>query len=484
MFRKLAVCWAAICALCLIAVVGCSGATPTHEGKPTATSKLAAVSVTASSSPSATSPPSTSTPTQEPAHTNTSNPTLTPTPFTYVVEEGRTLLGIAIQFDTTTEALAELNNLTEEGSIQIGQELMIPSAKVPAAAATMESEGDLQPTASPGMEEIVLSKAPTATATSLPSSTPTASSPTPTLIPRPANVNPLTGLKVSDPAALNRRPLMVRVGNDPLARPQMGLNQADIVYEEIAEWWVTRFTAIYLAETPKTISPIRSSRLINVQLVPQYQGALLHAGGSDAVRWELSQIPIVDLDEYFHPQPYWYRPDEGWATRLAVDAVAAREYMAVQGTDASVALQGFLFDEDPPQGEAAQVVTIPYPQRTSLTEWRYDAEGGDYLRWCDHQPLKEGGGDQIRADNVIVNFAQHQETDIVEDANGATSIRIIVNGRGDAWFFRDGKLNKGYWETDGTRTPFFTLENGEPYYLKPGNTWMEVVPADFDIEFS
>ena len=88
---------------------------------------------------------------------------------------------------------------------------------------------------------------------------------------------------------------------------------------------------------------------------------------------------------------------------------------------------------------------------------------------------------QVAADNVIVYFAEHRETDIVEDSNGATSIRIMVNGQGPASFFRDGKLNKGSWASDGSRTPYFTHEDGTPYALKPGNTWVEVVPTYFKI---
>ena len=76
-------------------------------------------------------------------------------------------------------------------------------------------------------------------------------------------------------------------------------------------------------------------------------------------------------------------------------------------------------------------------------------------------------GAQVAASNVIVYFSDHQRTDIVEDSTGATSVRIIVNGAGRAWFFRDGKLTKGYWQTDGTRPPYFSTEDGEPYALKP-----------------
>ena len=68
----------------------------------------------------------------------------------------------------------------------------------------------------------------------------------------------------------------------------MGLDQADIVYEELVEWWVTRFTAIYLSQDPEMIAPIRSARLINLYLTPQYQGVLLNSGGSDPVRWAAS----------------------------------------------------------------------------------------------------------------------------------------------------------------------------------------------------
>ncbi|HRV96475.1 MAG TPA: DUF3048 C-terminal domain-containing protein, partial [Anaerolineae bacterium] len=64
---------------------------------------------------------------------------------------------------------------------------------------------------------------------------------------------------------------------------------------------------------------------------------------------------------------------------------------------------------------------------------------------------------------------------------GATSVRIIVNGAGRAWFFRDGKLTKGYWQTDGTRPPYFSTEDGEPYGLKPGNSWIQLVPVDYTI---
>lgn len=282
---------------------------------------------------------------------------------------------------------------------------------------------------------------------------------------------------------LARRPLMVRVGNDTAARPQVGLSQADMVYEEVVELWVTRFTAIFWGEMPEMIAPVRSARLIALQLVPQYQGALANSGGSDGVRWELSQAPIVNLDEYFNSAPYFYRENEGWQTRLAIDGVSAQKYLKQKKWDAAVSLRGFVFSDTPPAGETGDYLHIPYPKQTSDTVWKYDAASGRYLRWINEEELKDfNTNKQISAANVIVYFAEHQPTDIVEDTNGATSIRIIVNGEGEAWIFRDGKVIKGKWKTDGTQTPQFIDSSGKDIPLKRGNTWVEVVPPDYEIE--
>ena len=289
---------------------------------------------------------------------------------------------------------------------------------------------------------------------------------------------------------LERRPLMVRVGNDPAARPQVGLNDADIVYEEIVEWWVTRLTAIYLSQDPETIAPIRSARLINSQLTSQYQGALANSGGSDGVRWELSQTDIINLDEYFVPAPYFYRPNQGWQTRLAIDATAAREYLKEEGLDSNINLRGFYFSNLPDLdtlpsevaasgiiGEATDVV-VPYPGQSSDTRWEYDAGSGKYLRSIAGEDSLDFDENQITASNVIIYFADHQATDIVEDSNGATSIRIIINGLGPAWLLRDGKIARGNWQTNGKETPSFTFNDGQPMPLKPGNTWVQVVPLE------
>jgi hypothetical protein len=268
-----------------------------------------------------------------------------------VVTEADTLLALAVEYDVPVEALAEANGIDEDDFLQLGQELIIPTTEAETAANPNSGED------SQTEEDTTSGSTTTGQTTTTPNNTteqteaaaPAAPPPTPVPSGPPipelthaANINPLTGLPVSDPAVLQRRPLLIRVGNDVGARQgQVGLNSADMVYEEITEWWVTRFTAIFLSNAPTTVSPVRSARLVNVQLAPQYQAALAHSGGSDGVRWEISQAPITNLDEFYNAAPYFYRPNEGWQTRLAIDAQAARDYMVRKDLDAPVTQAGF-----------------------------------------------------------------------------------------------------------------------------------------------
>ncbi len=494
MFHCLALPFLACLIVLTLTLTACSSATPIAQNPtttPTHTSTPAPTVSLPTPKPLPTEAPPTPTPTLVVKTPTAVRPPATPTPQTYTVEEGDSLLDIAVELGMTAEELAAANSLNEDDFLQIGQELIIPATATPRLTATPIGA---KSTPTPRATRLATTSA-VSDASSFPASSPSATSPPPPPSPTPTptdppiptvihaqGINPLTGLPVTDPTVLKRRPLMVRIGNDVGARPQRGLNSADMVYEEITEWWITRFTAIFLSQTPELIGPVRSARLINLQLVPQYGGALAHSGGSDPVRWEISQSSITDLDQFYHPDPYFHLENEGWQTRAVFNPQIARKYMAVEGLEAAVSLQGFLFSDTVEDGEPGENMYIYYPRSTCFTEWHYDAASSKYLRWIIGSPLTDTiDRQQIAAANVIVYFAEHQDTDIVEDSNGATSVRIIVNGRGPAWFFRDGKLNKGFWQTDGTRTPFFTYEDGRPYSLKPGNTWVEVVPPYYII---
>lgn len=327
---------------------------------------------------------------------------------------------------------------------------------------------------------------------------------------RPANINPLTGL-ATDPARLQRRPIVARIGNDEKVRTsfwQSGLNLADLVFEELIDqignaYANTRYSAVYLSNDAPVIGPIRSGRLINIQIAAMLDGALAHSGASDGTRWVLSQTPLVNLDEYFNMPAYCYNKTHGYQGRLYTTGARARQWLAQKGWEKAVPLYGFAFSEGVPGG-GQPITTIaltkaPWP-KWSQAEWRYDPGSGKYLRFASGAPVidssysvtaewgsgadcaitSDGTRTQIRASNVVVMSAPHEKTTIVEDSNNATSVYIPLVGQGDVLIFRDGVMLGGKWQRQSVQEFFeFVDASGSQITLKPGNTWFEIVPIGY-----
>ncbi len=365
------------------------------------------------------------------------------------------------------------------------------------ACGSNPNQGSISPTRTPKptFTRIVKILTPTSAPSDTPSPTATAS---PTVVPTPTptvnpNLNPLTGQMVEDPAVLQRRPLLVRIGNDPEVRPQSGLSQADLVIEEAMDGWtLTRLTAVVWSKDPEVLRPIRSARLFTIELGHMFDGALVHSGANDSVRWLLSQSGLTDLDEYFNSTPYyWVEPQGKWASypwmgRVTTTAARLRAYLQAKGWEKAVRLPGFDFSQEgdsAPEGDPATYLHIPYPRR-AVVEFYYDAEQGLYSRFVQGEPHTDAlDGEQLSAANVIVHYAIYQETDVV-DVNGVPTLNVISTGEGRAQIFRDGVMIEAKWiRPDVHDFVEYVHLDGSPVLLKPGQSWIEVVPPDYQVTY-
>jgi hypothetical protein len=108
---------------------------------------------------------------------------------------------------------------------------------------------------------------------------------------------PYTGKKAPNEASLHKRPLSVKIENSDAARPQSGLNRADVVYETIAEGGITRFNCIFQGDVPKTVGPVRSARLSDLYIVPQYDALFFFSGAHRTVENEVNQAGLPNLSQ-------------------------------------------------------------------------------------------------------------------------------------------------------------------------------------------
>jgi len=304
------------------------------------------------------------------------------------------------------------------------------------------------------------------------------------------NRNPLTGELVADPADLQRRPLVVKIPNAPASyvRPQSGLNDADIIYEHLAEGSVTRLSAIFYGNIPEKIGPIRSARLIDLELPAMYDAALVYSGAGIGVSRRLAESDFNSRILRSNVQGY-YRSDEPnkpTEATLYVNPEGLYQELEDRGLNTAPNFnQVMAFSTEAPEGgQPATNLKIDYIWEE--VEWRYNEEDGRYYRYGDGEPILDGNTDeQASTANVVIITPYHvQDPSICEqvDANGqcvAQSVQIQLWGSGAGGIvMRDGQQYPVTWHREGRNDLLtFTDTEGNPFPLKVGNTWVQIVPT-------
>lgn len=327
---------------------------------------------------------------------------------------------------------------------------------------------------------------PTPTRTPRPTFTATpAVTPTPTPDP---NICPLTGEHLGYPSLGQRRPIIVKIGNDSRSWPQSGIYKADIVIEHLAEGGITRFDAIYLCQDFTAIGPVRSARLIDIHLSYMFDAILVHVGASGGVMWILENETNFPRLNDWRGDPGFYlaagrvRPYSTFTSTATVwQIAAARDWQK------PMQVPPLLFGNLPPATprEENSQVTIPY-FFNNIVGWEWNPAEGKYLRTINGDPLFEAAtGKQLRATNVLILWAEHKAADppIIEDENNQLSLEINLWSEGEAVLLRDGNLVSATWSWGGVGTRLNLFDaNGDPLPLAIGTTWIQVVPLTLEIE--
>ncbi|MEZ4670184.1 MAG: DUF3048 domain-containing protein [Anaerolineae bacterium] len=303
----------------------------------------------------------------------------------------------------------------------------------------------------------------------------------PTLTPE---VNPLTGQIVADAAVLNRRPIVVKISNaPPLVRPQAGIGAADLVFEHYVEGGLTRFSAVFYGQAPNRVGSIRSARLIDLELVPMFGGLLAFSGASIGVEDLLNTSDFQPrlYKGVLYGLPYYWRDEEIEVPHnMFMNPNALWQLAANEGLNQRPDLHGLSFSQDVPPGSQYPATKVDIRFRATRVIWKYDAGLGMYRRTADGLGHFDANTlQQVTAANVVVIFADHQLSDIVESQfqdSVSYSVNINLMGEGDAFLFRDGRRFDARW-VRAAREDIIGLRtlDGQVLDLKPGNTWFEVV---------
>jgi hypothetical protein len=177
-------------------------------------------------------------------------------------------------------------------------------------------------------------------------------------------------------------------------------------------------------------------------------------------------------------------PDRRPPHNLFANTLNAWKELDARGLNQPTKFNAWMFgDGVPGMSKPTQAVTIPYT--SGAVKWAYDDRVGKWTRFISGRPhTDKDTGKPLTAANVIVIYANHVGTDIIEDRGGSHSIEVQVWGQGPLKVFRDGRMIEGMWRRATPDTLELLSTDGESIVLKRGNSWVEFVPLNLAVKAS
>jgi hypothetical protein len=280
--------------------------------------------------------------------------------------------------------------------------------------------------------------------------------------------NSLSGREGSDGPIL-----AVKIDDTSLARPQIGLEEADVVYIEQVEGGLTRLAAIFSSSIPQRIGPIRSARISDIDILAQYGKVVFAFSG--AQRAMLTTISNSNLWDYGaqRSSPVIYTRDE--TRRSPYDMVLRSDLLLEKvnndGRDVAVSKSvGWSFGQAPQGGVAIDSVSLRWPASKYEASWSKAEQ-----RWL----LSNGGvanfaisGKQLGPTTFVIQNVEMSDS-IFRGSDGSYTPLSETVGSGTGYILRDGRSFKANWSRPMAESgTSWTLADGSEIKFAPGSIWV------------
>jgi hypothetical protein len=257
---------------------------------------------------------------------------------------------------------------------------------------------------------------------------------------------------------------------------KVGVDQADVVYEEVVEDGLTRLAAIFNSGAPDVVGPVRSVRKTDQSLVWPIGGIFAYSGGAQYAIDSINTAPVVQLDESRagplmfrdHSRPSWYtlfaHVDQMYAK--CGKPVPPPPLFTYRAANAAAA------------GDPVASFHVGF-EAGFATDWSWDAASSTWKRSLFNRPETVASGAPLAPKNVVVMFVQYVGGDASYHDIGAEA---QITGSGTAWVFTGGKVVKGTWSRPDKAKPAKLLDAaGAEIKLAPGQTWVELPQTNYAV---
>lgn len=287
----------------------------------------------------------------------------------------------------------------------------------------------------------------------------------------------VNGLPVDDPDSVNRRVIAIKVDNHPNARPQSGIENAELVFEIRVEAGLTRFLAVFHQSDSEFVGPVRSGRPSDAKLVVPFEAPFFISG---AQSWVLQGIRDLNVSVFVDPRPGMFRvtfrdaPHNLYADTTELRALADNANIPDDAPPTPL----WDFGPLPENAEDATTAIAEFSDGITVT-WVWNGE--TYDRWINdvESYTRTEGGEQsrIQADVLVFLVGKYYVVDPPAGSTGSSVPATDSTGSGRLIIMASGKKAEGTWERESPSDPF-TLKDadGNILYVPPGRAWVSIVP--------
>ena len=294
------------------------------------------------------------------------------------------------------------------------------------------------------------------------------------------NINILNGLELSD-AVNDGRPVAVMIENSPDSRPQSGLINADIVFEVVDEYGITRYVAVFSSIDAEIMGPVRSARIYYAEIARSFDPIYVFWGTYDDAYPVLKAMDMDLMDA--NSDRYVPYTNAGWRDKTRsnitehtafIDIAGIREDAEGHGYSLEGGQSPMNFKLDAVESDRGSIndIVVDFSHSEYKVGFAYDAENNTYLKSLAGQPHTDyESGKQLELNNVIVMIT---DIDGPIDQWGHMVVRTTgTHEAGEAYYFMDGNMHEGTWGRSSIFDPFeFLDKDGNPVLFNRGSTWV------------
>jgi hypothetical protein len=292
----------------------------------------------------------------------------------------------------------------------------------------------------------------------------------------------LTG-KVPTRAQRPGRPtLAVKIDNVDIARPQSGIDHADVIFEETVEGGLTRLFAVFQCDNAPVIGPVRSARTTDSDLIQLFKKAIF--GFSGANRRVNARIYSTR-----GAVPLSYDANGGLYYRNGSRPAPHNVYTSTSTLVKAGLARNKRLHAPPPlfvyaKSTGARTVVRHISLRWSgfaSAAWSWTGSG--WNRWQNGSPDVLVGGHRVSVSNVVVMRITTRFLGL-RDVLGNASPDDVITGHGRVYVFRNGRLILGHWQHKYASGALKLVDgSGKQIRLAPGHTWVELLPGGGSLSF-